>query len=149
MHFSPLSGASRQRPLPASDAKKRPFSQALRRDCIGKDGLYKIFVIENFSAVAPDCQKSPDRTTCAYGRDTDREIERRECARPFGSSARFGAQFCLKGGYQGGRFSDLRSRQKRVPPGACRFCDTLKLGYKLTNGPVCGIMPLIYTDWEV
>ena len=82
MHFSPLSGASRQRPLPASDAKKRPFSQALRRDCIGKDGLYKIFVIENFSAVAPDCQKSPDRTTCAYGRDTDREIERRECARP-------------------------------------------------------------------
>ena len=32
---------------------------------------------------------APDRTTCAYGRDTDREIERRECARPFGPSARF------------------------------------------------------------
>ena len=31
----------------------------------------------------PDCQKSPDRTTCAYGRDTAREIERRECASRF------------------------------------------------------------------
>ena len=28
-----------------------------------------------------DCQKSPSRTTCAYGWDTDREIWRRECAR--------------------------------------------------------------------
>ena len=27
------------------------------------------------------CQKSPSRTTCAYGWDTDREICRRECAR--------------------------------------------------------------------
>src|SRR5699024_12177716 len=45
-----------------------------------------------------------------------------EAARP---SARFSAPFCRKGGYQGGRISDLRSRQKWVPPGACRFCDTL------------------------
>ena len=34
-------------------------------------------------------------------------------------------RFCRKGGYQGGRISDLRSRQKWVPPGAWRFCDTL------------------------
>ena len=32
----------------------------------------------------PDCQKSPSRTTCAYGWDTYREIWRRECARPKG-----------------------------------------------------------------
>ena len=32
----------------------------------------------------PVCQKSPGRTTCAYGRDTYREICRRECARPKG-----------------------------------------------------------------
>ena len=60
---------------------------------------------------ASDCQKSPIQPTCADGWDTTREIER--------------TQFCPKGGYQGGRFSDLRSRQKRVPPGAWRFCDTL------------------------
>src|SRR5699024_8154514 len=47
-----------------------------------------------------------------------------EAARP---SARFSAPFCRKGGYQGGRISDLRSRQKWVPPGAWRFCDTLRL----------------------
>ena len=80
---------------------------------------------------ASDCQKSPIQPTCADGWDTTREIERRECARPFGPSARFCAQFCPKGGYQGGRFSDLRSRQKRVPPGAWRFCDTLNSMAKL------------------
>ena len=80
---------------------------------------------------ASDCQKSPIQPTCADGWDTTREIERRECARPFRPSARFCAQFCPKGGYQGGRFSDLRSRQKRVPPGAWRFCDTLNSMAKL------------------
>ncbi len=38
---------------------------------------------------------------------------------PVRASARLCAKFCLKGGYQGGRFSDLRSRQKTFPPGAC------------------------------
>ena len=118
---------------------------------------------------ASDCQKSPIQPTCADGWDTTREIERRECARPFRPSARFCAQFCPKGGYQGTaklrrcprqkqpkrsrgrgllfasplrraqqkqgtatkRFSDLRSRQKRVPPGAWRFCDTLNSMAKL------------------
>jgi len=33
---------------------------------------------------AANCQKSPDRATCASGRDTYREIWRWECARPQG-----------------------------------------------------------------
>src|SRR5699024_9567222 len=35
-------------------------------------------------------------------------------------------QILSPGGYQGEGISVLRSRQKWVPPGACRFCDMLR-----------------------
>ena len=44
-----------------------------------------------------DHQKSPVQPTCADGRDTDREIQRRECASRLAASARFGAEFCPRG----------------------------------------------------
>ncbi len=61
-------------------------------------------------------QIRPVWTTCAYRTDTYREIERRECASRFAASARFCVQFCLKGGYQGGRISDARMRAEMGPP---------------------------------
>ena len=50
-------------------------------------------------------RKSPGRTTCAYGRDTYREMGRRECGGRPAAPARFCTPFCPKGGYEG-----LRSR---------------------------------------
>ena len=45
----------------------------------------------------PDCQKSPSRTTCAYGWDTYREICRRACARPQGRVRGSAANFVPRG----------------------------------------------------
>ena len=59
----------------------------------------------------PDCQKSPSRTTCAYGWDTYREICRRECARPQGRVRGSAANFVPRG-----KHSDrvLRTKQGAV-----------------------------------
>src|SRR5699024_9538368 len=48
----------------------------------------------------------------------------RVCEPPCGECA-VQRQILSPGGYQGEGISVLRSRQKWVPPGACRFCDTL------------------------
>ena len=59
----------------------------------------------------PVCQKSPGRTTCAYGWDTYREICRRECARPQGRVRGSAANFVPRG-----KHSDrvLRTKQGAV-----------------------------------
>ncbi len=66
----------------------------------------------------PDCQKSPSRTTCAYGWDTDREIWRRECARPKGRVRGSAPNFVPRG-----KHSDrvLRTKQGAVFGAALRF----------------------------
>ena len=66
----------------------------------------------------PDCQKSPSRTTCAYGWDTDREIWRRECARPKGRVRGSASNFVPRG-----KHSDrvLRTKQGAVFGAALRF----------------------------
>ncbi len=54
----------------------------------------------------PDCQKSPSRTTCAYGWDTYREIWRRECARPKGRVRGSAPNFVPRGQTQRPRPAD-------------------------------------------
>ena len=61
-------------------------------------------------------KKGPDRTTCAYGRDTYREIQHRECASRFTASARFCAEFCPQGNIRGKEFLPRGCAQKWVPP---------------------------------
>src|SRR5699024_2613544 len=82
--------------------------------------------------------KSPVQPTCADGRDTYREIERRECASRLAASARFSAQFCPQGDTRGKEFLSCACRQKWVPPGALRFCDTLQRGRKTQKTAACG-----------
>ena len=58
----------------------------------------------------PDCQKSPSRTTCAYGWDTYREICRRECARPQGRVRGSAANFVPRGKHTEARPADDAAR---------------------------------------
>src|SRR5699024_961581 len=64
-------------PLPSSIPQKcKKYSHLLAKSTRIPPGPQK--------PPAAGCQNRPDRTTCAYGRDTDREIWRWECARPQG-----------------------------------------------------------------
>src|SRR5699024_3427781 len=68
--------------------------------------------------------KSPAQLACTDGRDTYREIQRRECASRLAASARFGAEFCPRGNIRGEEFLTRDCAQKWVPPKACRESDT-------------------------
>ena len=62
-----------------------------------------------------DCPKSPDRTTCAYGRDTYREICRRECASPSGRVHGSAANFVPRGILGGRNFCRANARRNGFP----------------------------------
>ena len=74
--------------------KNTPFRAGVFFGFLAADSAQKS---PQLCAAGPDCQKSPSRTTCAYGWDTYREICRGECARPQGRVRGSAANFVPRG----------------------------------------------------